>query len=49
MSACTGCLDDGASFAPKRILRRLAASAALLAALFVVHPSYYKSSILTNL
>ena len=40
MSACTGCLGDCASFAIKRILRRLAASAALLAALFVVHPSY---------
>ena len=40
VSACTGCLDDGASSVPKRIFRRLAASVVLLTALFVVEPSY---------
>ena len=40
VTACTGCLDHGATFVSGRILRRLAASALLLAALFVVQPSY---------
>jgi len=40
VSACTSCLDDGASLVPDRIFRRLAASAVLLGALFVVQPSY---------
>lgn len=40
VSACTGCLDDGASFVPRRMFRRLAVSTVLLAALFNVQPSY---------
>ena len=40
MRTCTGGLDDGAAFVPKRIFRGLAASTMLLAALFVVQPSH---------
>ena len=40
VSACTGCLDHGASLVPKRIFRRLAAAAVFLATLFVVEPAF---------
>ena len=40
MSACNACIEDGAGFASRRALRRLAAWAALLAALSVPQSSY---------
>ncbi len=40
VSAAGSRLDDGATFVSERIVRRLAASGFLFAALFVVQPSY---------
>ena len=40
MSACHACIGDGACFASRRVLRRPAALAVLVTALFVAQPSY---------